>query len=49
MIYLGIGVGVVAVVSVLAWLGIKAVTLAFDLSGIDFSDDDNCEKVDENR
>lgn len=48
MIYLGIGIGVVAVVSVLVWLGIKAVTLTFDLTGIDFFDDDNCEKVDEN-
>lgn len=40
MIYLEIGIGVVIVIAALVWLGIKAMALTLDLSGIDLSDDD---------
>jgi len=40
MIYLGIGIGVVVIIAVLVWIGIKVMNLAFDLSGIDSSDDE---------
>jgi len=40
MIYLGIGIGIAAVIAVLVWVGIKAMNLVFDLSDVDFSDDD---------